>query len=102
MAVTYTVVIELKPGAADEFLALLMPVLDAMRLEETFMEAALHRDAADSDRFLIYETWTDPRDVEQVQMGRAYRKEFWARLPALLRNPRQVSTWLPMRTDRAE
>jgi len=36
-----------KPGHEEEFLRLLAPVLDAMRHEPTFINAALHQDPAD-------------------------------------------------------
>ena len=99
MAVTYCIVISLKPGAADAFLALLDPVLDAMREEHGCINAVRHQDPADTDRFMIYETWADERDVAEVQMGRPYRKPFWDGLPALLREPRAVSAWQPLRAD---
>ena len=103
MGVTYTVQITLKPGRAAEFLQLLGPVLDEMRHEATFVNAVVHRDPANPDRFLLYETWTDARDVQQVQMGRAYRQAYWEGLPELLAAPREVATWEPVRADfRAE
>ncbi|QCI63915.1 putative quinol monooxygenase [Phreatobacter stygius] len=99
MAVTYTTVITLKPGAAAAFMALLTPVLDAMRHEATFINAVLHQDGGDPDRFMLYETWANPRDLEEVQMGRAYRTACWQGLPELLREPREVAAWQPLRTD---
>lgn len=99
MPITYTVEIHLKPGRAEDFLRLLSPVLDAMRQETTFLSAVLHRSADDPDLFLLYETWQDARDVEEVQMHRSYRKAYWDELPELLRVPRKVAAWLPMRAD---
>lgn len=97
--VTFVVTLSLKPGCEEEFLDLLMPVLDAMRHETTFINAVLHQDAQDPTRFMIYETWTDLDDVIHVQMHRGYRKAYWERLPTLLRDPRQVQTWKPTRRD---
>jgi quinol monooxygenase YgiN len=48
---------------------------------------------------MIYETWADLEDVVQVQMHRDYRKAYWERLPGLLREPRQIQTWTPLRRD---
>lgn len=89
----------LKPGCGEEFLALLTPVLDAMRHESTFINAMLHQDPEDPTRFMLYETWADLDDVTHVQIGRDYRKAFWDRLPDLLAEPRQIQTWRPVRSD---
>jgi quinol monooxygenase YgiN len=97
--VTFVVTIALEPGCEGEFLDLLTPVLDAMRREPTFINAVLHQDPEDPGRFMLYETWADLDDVVQVQMHRDYRKDYWDRLPQLLREPRQIQTWTPMRSD---
>lgn len=97
--VTFIVTLVLKPGCEVEFLDLLTPVLDAMRHESTFINAVLHQDPEDPSRFMIYETWADLDDVVQVQMHRDYRKAYWERLPDLLREPRQIQTWTPLRRD---
>nr|WP_245416327.1 putative quinol monooxygenase [Microvirga sp. 17 mud 1-3] len=78
---------------------LLTPVLDAMRHEPTFINAVLHRDPEDANRFMLYETWADLQDVIEVQIGRPYRQAFWDRLPDLLAEPRRIGTWQPMRSD---
>ena len=97
--VTFVVTIGLKPGCEEAFLDLLTPVLDAMRHETSFIDAVLHQDPEDPTRFMIYETWSDLDDVVEVQMHRDYRKAYWEHLPDLLREPRQVQTWKPMRRD---
>ena len=97
--VTFIVTLALKPGCQERFLELLTPVLDAMRHETTFSNAVLHQNPEDPTRFMLYETWADLDEVVQVQMGRDYRKAYWDRLPSLLREPRQVQTWKPMRRD---
>jgi quinol monooxygenase YgiN len=91
--------LHLKPGAEEEFLRLLMPVLDAMRHEVSFINAVLHRDPDDPTRFMLYETWADRDDLVEVQMKRAYRQAYEARLAELLREPRQVQLWRPLRGD---
>lgn len=88
-----------RKGMEEEFLALLEPVLDAMRHEETFVNAILHRDPEAPNRFMLYETWTDADDVMQVQMHRDYRQPFQDRLPELLEAPREMKVWHPMRGD---
>lgn len=95
--VVYVITVDIKPGCAAEFLALLTPVLDAMRHEASFINAVLHRDEADPNRFMLYETWTDHDEVLGVQMHRAYRQAYWQRLPELLARPRDIQVWRPLR-----
>ena len=99
--VTYVITLQLKPGCAAEFLALLTPLLDAMRHEASFIDAVLHRDPKNENRFMLYETWADHDDVVSVQMHRPYRQAYWARLPELLERPREVQIWRPLRADLA-
>ncbi|HYG86428.1 MAG TPA: putative quinol monooxygenase [Azospirillum sp.] len=97
--VVFIVSLHVKAGCEDEFQRLLVPVLDAMRHEATFINTVLHQDPADPARFMLYETWADLDDVAEVQMKRAYRSAYEARLPDLLREPRQVQVWRPLRGD---
>ncbi|HEY8370497.1 MAG TPA: putative quinol monooxygenase [Thermodesulfobacteriota bacterium] len=97
--VVAVVSIHVKPGYEEEFLRLVTPVLDAMRHEATFVNAVLHRDPDDPTRFMLYETWADLDELSRVQVHREYRKAYWARLPRLLREPRQVQIWEPLRGD---
>ncbi len=97
--IVFVVSLHVKAGREDEFLNLLAPVLDAMRHEPTFINAVLHQDRDDPARFMIYETWTDLTDVAEVQVKRDYRRAYEARLPDLLREPRKVEFWQPLRGD---
>jgi quinol monooxygenase YgiN len=74
-------------------------VLDAMRHETSFVNAVLHQDPEDPTRFMLYETWADRDDVENVQLRRAYRQPYLARLPELLRDERRIQLWKPLRGD---
>jgi quinol monooxygenase YgiN len=51
--------IPLKPGRAAEFLVLLNNVFDAMKVEDTFLNATALRTADDSDTIMLVETWVD-------------------------------------------
>ena len=97
--VSFTVTLHLKPGCEAEFLALLTPVLDAMRAEATFIDAVLHRDPDDPSRFMLYETWAGLQEVVEVQVHRDYRQGFWAGLPELLAEDRRIDVWKPIRGD---
>ena len=98
-ALAIIVSLRVRPECEEEFLRLLAPVLDAMRHEPSFINAALHRDPEDPAHFMLYETWADRRDLVEVQMQRPYRAEYEARLPELLREPREARIWQPLRAD---
>ena len=93
------VTLKVRAGMEDEFLALLTPVLDAMRHETTFVSAALHRNPNDPTSFMLYEVWADRDDLVNVQMKRDYRATYEARLPDLLREPRRAEIWDRLRAD---
>ncbi len=100
-AVAVLVTLAVRPGQEAAFLRLLHPVLDAMRQEASFVSATLHRDPDDPARFLLHEIWADRAELIAVQMRRPYRAEYEAALPGLLRAPRAVEVWSPMRGDTA-
>ncbi|MDB5685899.1 MAG: N-acetyltransferase [Rhizorhabdus sp.] len=101
MAVTYLIHFAVKPAERDRFLRLLNAVLDAMRAEPMFVDATLHADPQDTHHFLLYESWQDHQNVLDEQLARPYRDEWHAALSDLLERPREVSMWMPLRTDRA-
>lgn len=67
-----------------------------------FIDATLHVDPGDDNRFLLHETWRDHRDVLDVQLKRSYRDAWHDTLPLLLERARAVSVWTPLRSDRAD
>jgi quinol monooxygenase YgiN len=95
---TLLVDIPLKPGRADEFMALLNDVFEAMKVEETFVSATALRRAEDPDTVLLYENWIDRDNFLSVQLKRPYRDRYEARLPELLRSPRNLSFLEPIRS----
>ena len=96
------VTVPIKPGREDEYLVLVNAVNDAMRNEPTFVNTILHRAADDPTEFMLYETWRDRADFFDVQMKRPYRAEYEARLPDLLRAPRKMQVFEPLRADHSE
>ena len=95
---TILVSIPLKRGGADEFLALLNDVFDAMKVEDTFVNATALRSADNPDTIMLVETWLDREQFMSEQMKRPYRELYEARLPDLLRTPREVSFYEPIRS----
>lgn len=68
---TLLVDIPLKPCRADELLALLNDVFEAMKVEETFVGATALHSPEDLDTILLYENWIDLENLMSVQMGSA-------------------------------
>jgi quinol monooxygenase YgiN len=95
---TLLVSIPLKPGRADEFLALLNAVFDAMKVEDTFVNATALRSAHDPDTIMLVETWLDRENFMSEQLKRPYRERYETRLPELLRTPRELSFYEPIRS----
>jgi len=98
---TYLISFQVRPAQRERFLELLNALLDAMRHEKTFVNATLHRDGENENRFLLHETWSDHQDVIDVQIHRPYRQAWHDALPELLDSPRDISVWHPMRADHA-
>lgn len=100
MSVTYAIRFKVRDGARPAFDRLLGEVLEAMRHETTFVDAALHVSPDEPCDLLLVETWESHRDVVEVQLNRAYRRAWHAALPELLEAPREVSVWTRLREDR--
>ncbi len=96
MSETYVITFHVRSAQRERFLALLMPVLEAMRHEATFVCAALHVDPDHPDLFQLHETWTDRDDVVKVQLNRPYREAWHAALEDLLERPRDIRIWKPI------
>src|SRR5258708_10883851 len=71
---TLLVDIPLKPGRADEFMALLNDVFEAMKVEETFVSATALRGTEDTDTILLCENWIDRENFMSVQLKRPVSK----------------------------
>jgi len=99
MSVTYLIRFDVVPEQRGRFLTLLNAMLDAMRFETTFREAVLHRDPQSEYRYMLYETWESHEDVIAVQLNRPYRQAWHDALPELLRVPRDITVWEPIRAD---
>ena len=65
---TLLVDIPLKPGRADEFMALLNDVFEAMKVEETFVSATALRGTEEPDTILLCENWIDRRDRYEARL----------------------------------
>src|SRR6202048_2188471 len=95
---TLLVDIPLKPGRADEFMALFNEVFEAMKVEETFISATALRGVEDPDTILLFENWIDRKNFMSVQLKRPYRDGYEARRPELLRSPGKLPFFDPIRS----
>ncbi len=68
MSVSYLIEFAVLSVERERFLILLNGVLDMMRGEKMFVNATLHADSKDENRFLLNETWSDHDDVLDVQL----------------------------------
>jgi len=98
-SLTIIVINWVKPGCELEYQRLVEPVLDAMRYEPTFINTILHQDVEDPARFMLYETWADRDDFFDVQRHKPYRAEYERLLHNLLRVPREITSFNPLRSD---
>jgi len=88
-----------KAGCEADYRRAAEPVLDAMRHETTFINTVLHQDTEDPTRFMLYETWADRSEFFDVQMKKPYRSKYERILPSLLRAPREITYFEPLRAD---
>ena len=100
MSVTYLIEFDVKPTGRERFLSLLNGVLDAMRHEAMFVNAAVNSFQLSTAAHLLHETWQSHEDVLSVQLARPYREDWHAALPDLLAAERKISIWQPLRSDR--
>src|SRR5258708_1092791 len=95
---TLLVDIPLKPGRADEFMALLDEVFEAMKIEETFVTATGRSVAEDLNPILLCKNWIDRENFMAVHTKRLYPDRYGAPLPGLPRSPRKLSFFEPIRS----
>lgn len=48
---------------------------------------------------MLYETWQSHEEVIAVQLNRLYLEAWHEALPVLLRTPRDITMWEPIRAD---
>ena len=91
--------IPVKAGFENEYLSLINAVIDEMRHETSFVNAVVHRSTEDPTVFLLHETWLGRDEFFTVQMKRSYRESYEARLPQIMRAPREITILEPLRRE---
>jgi quinol monooxygenase YgiN len=97
---TFYVEFDLKPEHVEEFNERLHDVLESMSEEDTFVDAYMHQDANDPNKFSVYERWTEPSAeafMKNQLQAKEYRKEYEARIPEILATPREITFLEPLR-----
>ncbi|ABE42312.1 Antibiotic biosynthesis monooxygenase [Polaromonas sp. JS666] len=91
--------LKVKSEYLEEFLNSLNEVLDAMRLETTFVNTIACRSPDDPNSFLLFETWLNREHFMTTELKRAYRVPHEERLGYMLLEKRELAFWTPIRGD---
>ena len=86
-----------KPECIDEWKRAVTDIIEQMSREQAFVSCDLHQDAQQSNLFVLYERWNEPSVEAFLQhQDTPYRRDYEARLPALLERPREPTVLLPI------
>ena len=96
--VSFIVHLPARPERREELESGLVKVLDQMAGEPDFVRTDVHRLQDDPDTLVLYETWACSREYFMSHhLGRAYRRDYEAVLPGLLKSPRTIEFLEPVR-----
>ncbi|WP_166367222.1 putative quinol monooxygenase [Pseudomonas akapageensis] len=88
-----------KPEHREELETKLLYVLDQMSKEPDFINTYLHRSVEDPDTLVLFETWAcSEQHFRDHHLKVAYRREYEAILPNLLKAPRTLEFLDPVRS----
>ena len=93
----FYVKLHVKPECVEEWKRAVNQVIELMSTEDTFVTCYLHQDQQDKNLFTIYERWSEPTvDSFLKNQMKPYRRDYEAKLPALLQRPRETSILAPL------
>ena len=101
----FYVKLDLKPECVAEWKAAVTAVIDRMSREAAFVSCSLQQDPGNPTVFTLYERWREPSVAAFIAHqfeGKQYRQAYEARLPGMLRAPRDTSVLRHMREWRRE
>jgi quinol monooxygenase YgiN len=90
----FYVKLELKPECVSEWRAAVVDVIEQMSREAAFVSCSLQHHADDPTTYTLYERWREPSVeafLKNQFQSKAYRQAYEARLPSLLRAPRETT-----------
>jgi quinol monooxygenase YgiN len=90
----FYVKLDLKPEHVEEWKTAVTDLIDRMSKEAAFVSCSLQQGTEDPASFTLYERWREPSVEAFVRNqfeGKSYRQAYEARLPGMLRTPRQTS-----------
>jgi quinol monooxygenase YgiN len=81
-----------RPERVEEWKRAAFEIIGMMSKEDAFVECHLQQDTQDSNLFTLYERWREPTVAAFLEnQMKPYRREYEAKLPALLLRPREAS-----------
>jgi quinol monooxygenase YgiN len=85
------VTVKLKPGMAEQFIAIAREVGDAMSKEKEFERAWVHTRADDPDIIVVYEAWSCTYDYFMKELrNKPYRDRFEAEIGNMATAERKI------------
>jgi quinol monooxygenase YgiN len=90
---------DVKPEFIDKFIAEATKVLEAMSVEDTFIDTYFHRNVNEPNKFTLYERWSEPSmdDFVKNQLeAKVYRAEYEKILPEMLASERTFAVLDPI------
>lgn len=85
--------LKMKPGEEETFKRELQEILKQVRQEPACIDITGHQDPEDPSRYMLFEVWTSAEAFAEFESGRAYIREYLARVGELWAEPRDLSVW---------
>ncbi len=93
----FYVKLHVKPECIEAWKHAVNEVIELMSEEDAFVTCYLHQDTQDTSLFTLYERWNESSvDAFVKNQMKPYRKDYDAKLPALLQRPREASILDPL------
>ena len=86
-----------RPERIEEWKRAVFEIIEQMSKEDAFVACYLQQDTQDPNLFTLYERWREPTVAAFLEnQMKPYRREYEAKLPALLLRPREASVLTPL------
>ena len=86
-----------RPERVEEWKRAVFEIIELMSKEDAFVACCLQQDTGDANLFTLYERWREPTvEAFMEHQMKPYRREYEAKLPALLRRPREAEVLVPL------
>jgi quinol monooxygenase YgiN len=86
-----------RPERVEEWKQAVFEIIKLMSKEDAFVACYLQQDLQDANLFTLYERSREPMVEAFIEnQMKPYRKEYKAKLPALLQHPRELAVLTPL------